>query len=180
VQQRGLGLEHLTTLGTPGDRVEIVPYDPGWPMMFEQEATRIREACGHWLLAIEHIGSTAVPGLAAKPILDIMPGVDTIDDAINCIEPMAGLGYEHLGEFGIPGREFFVLKHNHRRVAHVHMFAIGCPDWHRHIVFRDLLRADSSKRQQYQVLKQELAAMYADDRERYAERKTEFIRAIQD
>jgi GrpB-like predicted nucleotidyltransferase (UPF0157 family) len=84
----------------PSQPVVIVDYDPRWPELFEAEKARILEACGEWLATVEHIGSTSVPGLAAKPIIDIMPGLRRLEEGRHCIEPMQKLGYQYLGEYG--------------------------------------------------------------------------------
>jgi len=125
--------------------IEVVDYDPEWPALFEAEAERIRAACGRVVVEIEHIGSTSVPGLAAKPIIDIMPGVEDIAGARARLEAgMRGLGYESLGEYGIPGRLYF--RKGVPRSHHVHVFEVGKPEWRKHLLFRDYLRAHEEAR----------------------------------
>lgn len=163
------------------DGVVLVPYDPRWPARYEEAAAAIREACGSVLVAIEHIGSTSIPGIAAKPYLDIMPGLLTYEDGVNVVPGMESLGYEYRGELGIPGRHYFtkwiegddhVWKHN------VHAYAVDDIEWTRHLVFRDALRATNALRDEYESLKQRLAAEHPDDVDRYAYAKSEFVERI--
>lgn len=160
--------------------VVLVPYDAAWPERFEEGAARIREACGSLLVAIEHIGSTSVPGLAAKPYIDIMPGVAKFEDGFAVVSRMESLGYESRGEFGIKRRHYFtkwvegdehVWKHN------VHMYEVGDPEWVRHLVFRDALREDDAVRGEYEALKRELAEKHSDVND-YAMAKSEFVERI--
>lgn len=162
-------------LGTSGGHIEILDYDPRWPLMYEREAERIRHACGDAIATIEHIGSTAVPGLPAKPILDIMPGVATHADGAHTIEPLTGLGYEYKGENGIPGRYYFDLRYEQRVVVHVHLFEVNTENWLRHLLFRDYLRVHADVAGQYASLKRDLALRYRHERAAYTDAKSEFI-----
>jgi len=172
------GVDRWRCLGTPGGHIEVVPWQSAWPALFEEEAARIRAACGDAVVAVEHIGSTSVPGLAAKPILDIMPGLARTEDGHRTVEPMKSLGYEYFGEHGIPGRFYFDRKAGGATVVHVHMFELNSPDWRRHIVFRDALRADPSIAADYQKLKLDLAVRFRNDRKAYTDAKTEFISSV--
>ena len=165
-------------LGTAGGLIEIVPYSPEWPDLFALEAGRIRAACANAVRVVEHIGSTAIPGMPAKPILDIMPGLGLFQDGLKTIEPLKQLGYEYAGENGIPGRYYFRLLYEGRSVVHVHMFEIGTQNWHRHLIFRDHLRANPAVAVQYAELKQELAVRYRNDRQAYTNGKSEFIHSV--
>lgn len=166
---------HVSRL--PKQPVEIVDYDPRWPAMFEEEKARILGACGEWLAAVEHIGSTSVPGLPAKPIIDVMPGLRRLEDGVHCIEPMQKLGYQYLGEYGIPERLYF--NKGIPRTHHVHMFEVGHHQWDRHLLFRDYLRNNPEVLAAYAELKRELAERYRDDRDAYTDAKTEFVRNIE-
>ena len=166
------------SLGTPGGHIEVVPWRPDWPVLFEEEAGRIRAACGPVVVAVEHIGSTSVPGLASKPILDMMPGLVRTADGHATVEPMQGLGYKYFGEHGIPGRFYFDKAVDGVTVVHVHMFEFGSPDWRRHIVFRDVLRREPDVAAEYQRLKQDLAIRFRDDRKAYTDAKTGFIESV--
>jgi GrpB-like predicted nucleotidyltransferase (UPF0157 family) len=165
-------------LGTAGGVVEIVPYSCEWPELFALEVRRIQEACAGIVRVIEHIGSTAIPGMPAKPILDLMPGLDLFQDGLETIEPLKRLGYEYAGENGIPGRYYFRLLHEGKSVVHVHMFEIGTQNWQRHLIFRDQLRTNPAAAMQYAELKKELAARFRNDREAYTNGKSEFINSI--
>ncbi len=127
---------------------------------------------------VEHIGSTAIPGLPAKPILDIMPGLVAYQDGLKTIEPLEQLGYEYFGDNGIPGRYYFRLLFEQRTVVHIHMFEIGTGNWLRHLIFRDYLRANPAIAAQYAELKKELAVRFRNDREAYTDAKSEFINSV--
>ncbi len=155
--------------------VFVVDYDPTWPERYEAERARIAEALRHIGVAIEHVGSTAVPGLAAKPISDIMVGVRELADGERCIEPLEAVGYEYRGEAGIPGRLFF--RKGDPRSHHLHLVKQRSEFWERHILFRDLLRKRPDIAAQYAALKRELAVKYRTERHQYTEAKTPFIEA---
>lgn len=165
-------------LGTAGGYIEIVPYSPQWPELFELEAKRIKVACEGIITTVEHIGSTAIPGMPAKPIIDIMPGLESYPDGLKTIEPLKQLGYEYFGENGIPGRFYFGFRQEQRSVVHVHMFEIGTENWHRHLIFRDYLRANPAVALQYAELKKELAVRFRNDRKAYTDGKSEFINSV--
>jgi GrpB-like predicted nucleotidyltransferase (UPF0157 family) len=157
--------------------VAVVDYDGEWPRMFEEEAGRIREACGGTILTIEHIGSTSVPGLAAKPIIDMMPGVANLTVARAVVIPaMERIGYESLGAYGIAGRLYF--RRGEPRSYHVHMFEVGQGEWEKHLVFRDYLREHPEAVKEYAALKRELAEKHREDREAYTTAKSPFIQGI--
>jgi GrpB-like predicted nucleotidyltransferase (UPF0157 family)/tRNA(Arg) A34 adenosine deaminase TadA len=163
--------------------VVIVGYDPDWPAVYTQERARILDAVGDKLVAIEHVGSTAVPGLAAEPIIDMMPGVRTLADAEACIEGMERLGYTYVPDFedSLPDRRYFSKRSPGRGSSHhVHMAPITSKFWQRHILFRDYLRAHPEDARAYGDLKQRLAAQYGRDREGYTNAKTEFITQIEE
>ena len=124
-------------------------------------------------LQLEHVGSTAVPGLVAKPVLDILAGYRDRALRPRCIAALSAAGYEHRGEQGIPGREFF--RRGQPRAYHVHLAMLGGDFWHDHLAFRDLLRSDSEMRAGYAALKGALAARYPQDREAYIEGKSAFV-----
>ena len=158
-----------------GDAVEIAEYDHAWPGAYERERAAILAALGDLVFAIEHVGSTSVPGLAAKPIVDIMIGLRTMANGERCVEPLERLGYEYKGEAGIPGRLYFRKLIDGLRTHHIHLVEHGCDFWKRHLLFRDYLRRHPQEVRQYQELKARLAAQYGDDRIGYTEAKTEFI-----
>lgn len=137
-------------------------------------------ACRDLLLAVEHIGSTSVPGLGAKPIIDVMPGLRTFEDGGKVVSPLERIGYEYRGEYGIPGRHLFVKDDpgTGERIANVHMYAVGHDEWIAHLALRDYLRTHEAWRDRYWALKQELAQKYRDDVEAYAEAKTAFVKEV--
>lgn len=157
--------------------VVVVEYDPGWPAAFRAERDRIAAALGGLAVEIQHMGSTAVPGLGAKPVIDIMLGLRSLDDVDACVAPMESLGYEYKGEYGIPGRHYFRLVRDGRRTHQVHTVVCDGDFWRRHLLFRDYLRAHPDEARRYYELKLELAERYRDDREGYTEAKSEFIEA---
>src|SRR3989304_1253108 len=136
------------------DAIVIADYDPAWPARFEEERAAIVAARGEAMggvVAIEHIGSTSVPGLAAKPIIDIAIGVRQVADVVPCITPIVGLGYKCMGEFGIPGRLYF--RKGKPRSHHIHMVVHKGEFWQRHLAFRDVLRARPDLAGEYARLK---------------------------
>jgi GrpB-like predicted nucleotidyltransferase (UPF0157 family) len=160
----GLGLE-------PGIN-RLVDYNPLWPQAFAEEAARIRAALGAGALAIEHYGSTAVPGLRAKPILDLLIGVAEIDQGLEFIEPMARLGYDYAGGQGIPEHHIFGKGRARTHLAHVVVH--DGEQWLKSLAFRDRLRSDPAVRAAYEALKLRLAAT-ASDRADYTAGKAAFI-----
>ena len=167
------------SLGASTKRVDVVDYRPEWGDAFERESRRILTACGDTLLSVEHIGSTAVPGLAAKPCLDIMPGLRQTSDGKSIVEPMISLGYRFLGEHGMPGRWYFVLFHNDRCVVHAHAYSIDNVQWERHLFFRDYLRKNPETSHEYGELKRALQAQHENDKHAYTNAKTDFVKAIE-
>jgi GrpB-like predicted nucleotidyltransferase (UPF0157 family) len=162
-------------LGLESKTVRVVPYDARWPALFDAEAARLREALAPLAVRIEHTGSTAVPGLAAKPILDILMGYESPETLPRVIAALVGAGYVHRGESGIPGREFF--RRGEPRSWHIHLARVGSEFWREHLAFRDQLRGNPALRDAYATLKLDLARQYPMDREAYIEGKTAFVRA---
>lgn len=156
--------------------VEIDDYDPSWPQRFEEERGALLERLGDTVQDIQHIGSTAIPGCAAKPIIDLMVGVDelNVDDALT--EKLKEFGYEYFGEFGIPGRHFF--RKGDPRTHHLHWVRIGGDFWEHQILFREYVTAHPDELKKYVELKRQLAAKYHHDRPRYTSSKTDFIEAL--
>jgi GrpB-like predicted nucleotidyltransferase (UPF0157 family) len=165
------------SLGLESGTVRVVPYDPRWAELFAAEADRIRAALGAELpLALEHMGSTAVPGLAAKPIIDLLGGYPPGAQAERYVEPLVRAGYIHRGEQEIPGREFF--RRGAPRSYHLHVAVQGGTFWRTHLAFRDALRARPEVRDAYAALKMQLAQRFPRDREAYIEGKTAFVRQV--
>jgi GrpB-like predicted nucleotidyltransferase (UPF0157 family)/protein associated with RNAse G/E len=162
-------------IGLSAQQVTLAPYHPAWPRLYAEEAARIATAIGHWVVQIEHIGSTSVPGLAAKPIIDIGVAVVNFEEATRCIQPLLALGYTYRGEHGIPRRHFFIKNEGALRTHHLHMLEPTNPDWRQHIAFRDYLRQRPDVVGEYATLKQQLAAQFPNDRRLYTEAKSGFI-----
>ncbi|KLU62370.1 dephospho-CoA kinase/protein folding accessory domain-containing protein [Peptococcaceae bacterium CEB3] len=156
----------------------VVDYDPRWPGMFEAEASLIREVFGEELLALHHIGSTSVPGLRAKPIIDMMPVVRDIEAVDRFNDKMVELGYEPMGEFGISRRRYF-RKGGDARTHHVHIFQEGSEDIKRHLAFRDFLRSHEDAAREYGTLKTLLAERFPEDIESYMDGKDSFIKDLE-
>jgi GrpB-like predicted nucleotidyltransferase (UPF0157 family)/predicted kinase len=158
------------------EEVALVPYDPNWPTMFEAERAQITAALGDRVVAIHHIGSTAIPGLAAKPVIDIMLVVPQLEDAIDCIGPLGELGYAFIDFPQNTDRRFF--RKGQPRTHHVHIVAQGNAELKDHLAFRDALRADPQWRNHYAALKYDLADRHRNDRAQYSESKTEFVQQV--
>ena len=156
-----------------GEPVEVVQYDPQWQVSYEKERDLLFSAIGELNLDIQHIGSTAVPGLGAKPVIDIMVGVRTLDEPKQANTRIEAIGYQFLGENNIPGRLFF--RKGTPSTHQIHMTVIDSEFWNRHILFRDYLRAHPSEAKVYEELKYELAAKLRNDRLAYNDAKTEYI-----
>ncbi len=173
------------TQDAPSLPIVIADYDPRWATMYAEESARIQNVIGEWLLDIEHVGSTSVPGLGAKPIVDIMPGLRSLGDAPHVISAMEELGYQYFPEYEdeLPERRYFVRPpgpaNRHRRLFHIHAVETTSAFWHRHLAFRDYMRAHAETAEEYAALKRRLAAEYGSDRVGYTEAKTEFITRIE-
>ena len=157
--------------------MEVVAYNPAWPGLFEEEKARIAQVLEERALDIHHIGSTSVQGLAAKPIIDIMPVVRDIVAVDECNHGMEEIGYTAMGEYGIPGRRFFARTDGdaaHR--VNVHVFQRGDSNIERHLAFRDYLRAFPAAAAEYAGIKIGLAKKFTWDIESYMDGKDGFIK----
>ena len=160
------------------DPVLVVPYDPRWPTLFEEERISIERAIGPFVEEIEHVGSTAVPDLAAKPVIDIMVGVSSLQDSPILVERLGDIGYEYVPELErhIPSRRYFRKKLGGRRTHQIHLVERSNSEWwDRHVIFRDYLRAHPEVAEEYARLKYELSGRFREDREAYTGAKTAFI-----
>ena len=157
------------------DQSEVIleSYEPAWVELAAAWSARIREACGDAVVEVHHIGSTSVPGLLAKPIIDLMPGLRSFEAGLEIVEVMNVLGFEARGEFGIPRRHYF-----DRDDVHVHAFVPGEGQWQAHLDFRDYLRAHEDARAEYAALKRQLQQRFRFEREQYADAKSDFIASI--
>lgn len=155
--------------------VELRDYDASWAQLFDEEHARLAGVFDGDAVGIEHIGSTSVPGLCAKPIIDVLVGLRELSLTETQLAAMRRLGYEYLGEYGLRGRLFF---RKHPRTHHVHVVEHGGEHWERQLLFRDALRRDPEELRRYDALKRRLAAE-GHSREVYTELKTPFIREVE-
>jgi len=161
--------------------VFVVPYDPRWPSLFALERSRVEAAVDPWVEAVEHVGSTAVPGLDAKPVIDLMVGVRDIRGAGRCIRPLEESGYSYWAENPNPDRMLFVRFADADRTSrthNLHVVEAGGDLWNDRLVFRDHLRSHPEAAGEYAHFKYVLAERFRDDREAYTRAKTDFISAI--
>jgi GrpB-like predicted nucleotidyltransferase (UPF0157 family) len=162
----------------PADElIRLAAPDPGWAARFELEREALEEAIGEWVHGgIHHVGSTAVPDLEAKPIIDILVGVRDLEIARACFESLAGLGYLYAPY--LPAEMHWFCKPDPaRRTHHLHLVPVDSPRYCDELAFRDRLRADPRLAADYATLKRQLAERYRDDREAYTDAKGAFIRA---
>ncbi len=159
-------------------KIEVVPYDPMWPAMYDQAAATLTEAFADQLVDIHHIGSTAIVGIHAKPIIDILPVVRDIE-RVNRLNPLLiSLDYDPRGENGIAGRRYFRKGTDIDRVQHVHVFEDGHPEIDRHVNFCAYLNAFPEQAQRYSLLKQSLGAQVDHNIEAYLNGKGPLIREL--
>src|SRR5262245_46402501 len=126
-------------------KVELVPHDPSWAQQATAESKRLAQAIGEALVRIEHVGSTSIPGIVAKPTIDLMPIVKSLAELDARQPQVESLGYVWRGEFGIPGRRYCIIEKEGRRLFHVHCHQAGHPEIARTLDFRDYLRAHSEE-----------------------------------
>ena len=158
--------------------VEIEPYNANWPRLFELEARSLSEVLGPWIVgAIEHVGSTAVRGLSAKPVIDIMAPVSGLDDSLPAIEALSGLGYCHF-PYKSDQMHWFCKPSPAHRTHHLHIVPLASVTWRDRLAFRDALRGNTELADEYQTLKLRLARAHAHDREAYTEGKTPFVQSV--
>src|ERR1051325_1997730 len=163
-------------------KVTVVEYRPQWRKLFEDEKRILQTTLRDVPAQIEHIGSTAVAGLAAKPIIDLMVGLEDFSIADNVVPKIEALGYEYIQKYEdvMPFRRFLIKEQGGIRTHQIHMVEIDGEFWERHILFRDYLRQNPGVAEQYASLKKELAGREWEDVNEYADAKTEFIREIED
>jgi GrpB-like predicted nucleotidyltransferase (UPF0157 family) len=163
-------------LGLENDQVRLVVYDARWPLLFEDEANRLREIVRDEFIKVEHIGSTAVPGLESKPIIDMMIGVRDDETRERVASRLSALGYEDKGERGIAGRTF--LTRGIPVTHHLHLVVYNEGFWADHVLFRDYLRSKAEVARSYTEIKKRLASAYPDNRELYTLGKSDFITRV--
>ena len=158
--------------------VILKDYNKEWSKLFDKEAKLISSIISNYLVNIQHIGSTAIPGIVAKPIIDIAIGIDDLSNIKQIITLLEEGGYEYRGEQGIPDRHLFVKGNEECRTHHIHVMVNTSYEWKKHILFRDYLKSNPKVAKQYSELKKRLAAKFEFDREKYTNGKEEFILGI--
>ena len=159
--------------------LRLADYDPAWPTRFAAEAARIRAAVGALAIAIEHVGSTAVPGLAGKPVLDIAIAVATEAAADACIVPIEALGYTYRGAYGDdPRRRYYVRDVAGERLSQIHLYILPARAWDEKLAFRDALRADPALARAYAAEKWRVAEAVAWDKGAYSIAKGPFVERV--
>lgn len=168
--------ELADSIGLDRSSVRVVDYDTRWPVAFDEIAEIIGDALPSEVATIEHVGSTSVPGLPAKPILDVAIGLRRHLDTDGLVASLVELGFTYRGDFGDFGGRLFLAETGPNSVSvHVHVVEVSDPQWSRYLAFRDGLRADPALAAEYAELKKRLATEHADDRAAYTEAKFDFV-----
>jgi GrpB-like predicted nucleotidyltransferase (UPF0157 family) len=163
-------------LGLESGVVRLVEYDTRWPHLFSAEVQRIHDRCGTLALRLEHIGGTSIPGMCAKPVLDIAAGWQHDAAVQDYISAFKQAGYDHRGERGVPGREYF--RRGQPRAYHLHLVEDGGPLWRDYLTFRDYLRSHAAAKSHFAEVKRALAARFPRDREAYMNAKSTHVQEI--
>lgn len=166
-------MSHPALPGLLPGKVFLIDSQPEWAALFAEEATRIGAALGARVAAIEHYGSTSIPGIKAKPVIDLLIGMPRLDDALGCQAEMEALGYDFAPYAGVPGHHVFGKERARTHLAH--FVEHGGEAWTNCLAFRDRLRADPERARAYERLKLELAAKFPEDRASYSAAKTVFV-----
>jgi GrpB-like predicted nucleotidyltransferase (UPF0157 family) len=161
--------------------IELVPHRPEWTQMARSECARLKDALGDLLVTVHHIGSTAIPDIMAKPIVDLIPVVTSVEMLDRAAQQIEALGYEYLGEFGLPGRRYCRLidPATGKRTFQLHCYQPDAAEFPRHLAFRDYLRAHLAIAKEYEDEKLRAAALYPDDVLAYNGAKNDWIQRIQ-
>ena len=160
--------------------IVVVPYEARWKIRFEELRAQLTEVLGPLAGRIEHVGSTAIPGLHAKPIVDLDIVISDSTDIQQVKHRLSGLGYRHVGDQGVPGREAFerLGKAARDKDHHLYVCRESADELHRHIIFRDYLLDHPDVANEYGQLKCQLASEFRDDREAYTQAKSQFINRV--
>ncbi len=165
----------MTNIGLTRGTVQLVPYEENWKAYFDEEAKLIKQKLGE-SVDVQHVGSTAIPGILAKPIIDIAIPYSSYETAKTWIKLLEELGYEYKGDKGVIGRLFFTKGPETKRTVYLHV--VDSDEFNRLISFRDRLIKDKELAKQYSDLKQRLAGEHADDRSMYTHGKEQFIQSV--
>jgi GrpB-like predicted nucleotidyltransferase (UPF0157 family) len=164
------------------EAVHLREHDPAWASAFRIERQRLEVQLPGSFIDVQHVGSTSVPGLVAKPVIDILAGVESMAAADALVAPICRIGYTTSAEFNatLSDRRWFMRWAHGHRTHHLHVVVHGSTAWHEHLQFRDALRTDPGLLARYRELKQQLALRHAGDREAYTQAKSSFVRAVLD
>lgn len=165
-------------LGLRRGTVVLKSYANDWASIFESEVQLLRNKLGSSILTVEHIGSTSIPGMAAKPILDMMVGIQNMAKADSISDDLIGIGYQRRVNGDLSDRVFLVKGHESLRTHHLSITYIGSSFWNEHLLFRDTLRKDAALAGEYLALKRRLAGQFSEDRNSYTAGKQQFVREI--
>lgn len=169
----------MKILGLKRFTVKLIPHQTKWSEIYVASKKELSELIGDYFEDIQHIGSTSIPGIDAKPIIDIAIGVEESVDINKIIQILEANNYEYRGNFGEVGGQLFVKNLAFEvRTHHVHIVKFGGDQWNKYLRFRDILREDKALAKRYSTLKNELSKLYANNRELYTKSKTEFIQEI--
>lgn len=172
-------MAHATNkVGLKRGTVKLAPYDPIWKKLFEIEKESLLNSIGDYVLGIEHIGSTSIPGLKAKPIIDMIVAVKDLSIYVKLIDSLTKLGYEYMPGRVFDDRVFFPKGPRGNRTHHLSLVVENSEGWTGPIAFRDYLRNNPHERQEYQLLKERLAEQFPNDRTSYTKAKASFFKRI--
>ena len=165
-------------IGLKRGAVKLLLYNPKWKESFEKEKRRLQKVLGDLVISIEHVGSTSVPGVSAKPIIDIAIVVKSIKSSDKFTKLLQGLGYQYKQDDNVPGRLFFTKGSENKRTHYIHIIELGGKEWKNLILFRDYLLSHKQAVIAYNKLKNKLAEDYSSDRKSYTSGKNDLIGSI--
>lgn len=160
------------------EQIHIHPYNPVWPSMFEKEKKLVETTLKEWIIGgVHHVGSTSIPGISAKPIIDIMVGVNNLEKAQACIPLLDTIHYSFF-PYKPEYMHWFCKPSLEHRTHHLYLMEPTSNEWRARLAFRDYLRSHPQEKREYETLKKKLAEQFIDDREGYTDAKTEYIKKI--
>ena len=165
-------------LGLKRDTVKLASAHDEWARLFDKEKQLLLDTFGDRIITIEHVGSTAIPGVPAKPLIDMNVVISSLEDKYieEFVAPLEKLGYHYMHKF--PERHFFAKGPEEKRTHHLNLVELGSNQWRNSMVFRDYMRRNKNAREEYAELKEKLAGKYAEDRASYTKEKEDFIQKI--
>jgi len=165
-------------IGLKRKKVKLISYKPAWKKLYKKEEELLHHALSKYVSDIQHVGSTSVPGVKSKPIIDIAVGVKSLKIGKKFIGPLKKMGYEYMGNAGVRGRLFFAKGSRKNRTHYLHVEKLNSKNWQNHIIFRNYLRSHKNAIKEYNELKERLAKEFKNDRDQYTSKKEFFIRKI--